>query len=255
MMHAEPVELTGIRAFRDEYRREMACQVIHDSIHARPGWTIEYGLQLGATTVGYGSVAVAGPWADAPTAYEFYLTPDARCRAFDLFEHFLEVSQVQAIEMQSNDSLGTAMLHAFVDTATSQSILFRDDRVTSHPPSGAVFRHPSADEASDVPTSQLKWRGVVEQDGVIAATGGVLFHYNRPYADIYMDVSEPFRRRGLGTFMVEELKRLCREGSFVPGARCNPANRASRRTLQKAGFVPCGHILTGRVRAPGSSTA
>ncbi|HIE92090.1 MAG TPA: N-acetyltransferase [Acidobacteria bacterium] len=48
--------------------------------------------------------------------------------------------------------------------------------------------------------------------------------------------------------MVQELKRVCCDGEFVPAARCNPRNVASRRTLQKAGFVPCGHILHGSVR-------
>lgn len=247
MMHVEPVELASIRSLRDAYRREMDCQIIHDSIHARPGWTIEYGLHLDAALVGYGSVAVAGPWADTPTVYEFHLTPDARCRAFDLFQRFLEVSGVKAIEMQSNDPLGTALLHAFVDSTRSQSILFRDDRRTSHRPLGAVFRHPRAEEAADLEAAQRQWHGVIEQDGAVLATGGVLFHYNPPYADIYMDVNEQHRRQGLGTFIVEELKRLCYEGGFIPGTRCNPANLASRRTLQKAGFVPCGHILTGRV--------
>src|SRR5262245_62399820 len=47
--------------WRDIYRLEMGCQIIHDSIHSRPGWTNEYFLFAGGTTVGYGSVAVAGP--------------------------------------------------------------------------------------------------------------------------------------------------------------------------------------------------
>jgi RimJ/RimL family protein N-acetyltransferase len=63
-----------------------------------------------------------------------------------------------------------------------------------------------------------------------------------------MEVGEPFRQRGLGSFLVQELKRVCYEGGHVPAARCNTGNVASRRTLQKAGLVPCGHILTGAVR-------
>jgi GNAT superfamily N-acetyltransferase len=82
-------------------------------------------------------------------------------------------------------------------------------------------------------------------DGTVMARGGILFHYNRPYGDIYMEVSEPFRRRGLGAFLVQELKRLCYQQASVPSARCNPGNIGSRKTLQKAGFVPCGHILAG----------
>ena len=79
----------------------------------------------------------------------------------------------------------------------------------------------------------------------MAASGGVLFHYNRPYGDIYLDVEAPFRRRGVGSFLVQELKRACYEGGHVPAARCNTGNVASQRTLQRAGFVPCGHILKG----------
>jgi GNAT superfamily N-acetyltransferase len=82
---------------------------------------------------------------------------------------------------------------------------------------------------------------------VVAAGGDILFHYNRPYGDIYMKVAEPFRRRGVGTYLVQELKRVCYQGGSVPAARCNPTNIASRQTLQRAGFVPCGHIVKGTV--------
>jgi GNAT superfamily N-acetyltransferase len=67
-----------------------------------------------------------------------------------------------------------------------------------------------------------------------------------------MNVAEPHRRRGLGAFLVQELKRVCYAGGHVPAARCNPGNLASRLTLQKAGFVPCGHVLKGVVQ-PGAT--
>ena len=104
------------------------------------------------------------------------------------------------------------------------------------------------EDGSDLPDDQLKWHGVVEVDGRVVGSGGILFHYNRPYGDIHMEVQASFRRRGIGTFLVQELKRVCYEGGNTPGARCSPSNEASRQTLQKAGFVPCGHILSGEVR-------
>jgi len=106
-------------------------------------------------------------------------------------------------------------------------------------------REPTASEASNADVEERQWRRVVDIDGRVAASGGVLFHYNRPYGDIYLDVEEPFRRRGVGSFLVQELKRACYEGGHVPAARCNTGNVASQRTLQRAGFVPCGHILKG----------
>ncbi len=239
--------LERIRPWRDMYRLEMSCQIIHDSIHDRAGWTQEYLLSLNETPVGYGSIAVGGPWEKQPTAYEFYVVPTHRLRVFDLFRKLLDVSAAVSIEVQSNDPLATVMLHRFAQQVTSESILFHDRLLTSHLPRGATFREPTASEAPDIPSQQRKWQGVVEVEGQVAATCGILFHYNRPYGDIYMEVAESFRRQGLGSFIVQELKRVCYDGGHVPAARCNPQNIASQRTLQKAGFVPCGHILKGSV--------
>jgi GNAT superfamily N-acetyltransferase len=83
--------------------------------------------------------------------------------------------------------------------------------------------------------------------GVAVAAGGILFHYNPPYGDIYMAVHEAYRQRGFGSYLVQELKRICYEMGKTPAARCNVANVASRKTLQKAGLLPCGRILLGDV--------
>jgi GNAT superfamily N-acetyltransferase len=243
-------EFQDIEAMRDVYRQEMNCQIIHDSIHARPGWTEEYLLMEGSAKVGYGSVAVSGPWKGKPTLYEYYILPQYRSRIFDLFSELLKTSGATGIETQSNDPSLTTMLHAFAQNVESESILFRDGLTTSlPPPDDAVFRRANPDDLSQVVQHQLdqeaKW--VVTVGGAIAGAGDILYHYNRPYGDIYMKVAEPFRRRGLGAYLVQELKKVCYEGGSVPAARCNPKNIASRKTLQKAGFVPCGHILTGAV--------
>jgi GNAT superfamily N-acetyltransferase len=247
--------LQSILPWRDLHRQEMNCQITKDSIHFRDGWSREFLLFDGPVTVGYGSLAVAGPWKDMPTIYEFHVAPPARDRVFDLFEALLAASGAVAIEIQSNDPLLTAMLHAYAPGAVSESILFHD-RITSHHPApqGATFRPATPDDANAIAAAKLDadatW--VLEFDGginggQIVATGGILFHYNRPYGDIYMSVAEPFRRRGLGSYLVQELKRTCYENGHVPAARCNPANLASRKTLQRAGFVPCGHILVGQI--------
>jgi GNAT superfamily N-acetyltransferase len=242
---ATPTTFQQIHLWRDMYRLEMACQIVHDSIHIRRGWTQEYLLTIGDTPVGYGSVAIGGPWTNQHALYEIYVVPSERLHLFELFKALLDASRPVSIEVQSNDALATVMLHAFASQVTSESILFHDKVTTTLVVPGVTLREPSALEAPDTDAEERQWRRVVEIDGQVAASGGVLFHYNRPYGDIYMDVEESFRRRGLGAFLVQELKRLCYEGGHVPAARCNPTNVASRRTLQRAGFVPCAHILKG----------
>ncbi len=244
------VQLDAIRHWRDRYRQEMNCQIIHDAIHVRPGWTAEYLLETEGAPVGYGSLAIGGPWREAPAAYEFYVVPEARGRFFDLADAFLTASEAMAIEVQSNDPLGLILVHTFAGDVHSQSILFEDGGPTERRLEGVLWRHPTGEEVPDLSPEDRRWRAVIEVDGEVVASGGVLFHYNHPYGDIYMEVLETHRRRGYGTLMVQELKRLCREHGFIPAARCNPANAASRRTLARAGFVPCGHILSGRITRP-----
>ena len=239
-------DLDSIRPWRDMYRLEMSCQIVHDSIHERPGWSREHLLCIAGVPVGYGSVAVGGPWTNKPAIYEVYVAPAYRLRLLELFQALVEAAGAAECEVQSNDVLAAVLIHAFAHDVNSESILFHDQQTTSiPPPAGATFRAPMEAEAPDVPAEKRKWRGVVEVAGSVAGTGGILFHYNRPYGDIYMDVTEPCRRRGIGAYLVQELKRIAYEGGHVPAARCNPENVASQRTLQKAGFVPCGHILTG----------
>lgn len=91
--------------------------------------------------------------------------------------------------------------------------------------------------------------------GGIVAAGGFLCHYNPPYGDVYMAVAESARRRGFGSYIVQEIKRVCYEAGKRPAARCNPTNAGSRKTLQRAGFLPCGRLLVGAVAASRATEA
>ena len=246
---AELASLDAIRGQRELYRQEMKCQIVHDSIHGRPGWTLEYLLQIDDEPAGYGAVAVNGPWKDKPTIYEFFVLPQWRTRMFDLFALLMSTSGSKRLETQSNDPFLTPLLHTFATEVECESILFRDHVKTRLAPAGAVFRQATSADNFEIGEDMLWSHGVVEVEGQAAARGGILFHYNPPYGDIYMKTEEPFRRRGLGSYLVQELKRVAYEHGKVPAARCSPLNVASRETLQKAGFVPCGNILTGRLKS------
>src|SRR4051812_33675481 len=101
-MNVHAVDLREIERMRDIYRHEMNCQIMFDSIHARPGWTHEYLITDGGGKVGYGSVAVAGPWQAKPTLYEYFVLPQHRRRVFDYFIALLTTTGAAEIETQSN---------------------------------------------------------------------------------------------------------------------------------------------------------
>jgi len=246
---AECIDSAGIASMREQFRAEMNCQIIHDSLHARPGWTQSYRLATDGETAGYGAVAIGGPWQNRPTIFEFFLTPEHRRQTFDLFAALLDATRAVGIETQTNDALLTIMLHAFARGIVSESILFEDGVTTAMSLPGAVLRPTMAGDAEAMTAAALDPQAshMLEFDGAIAGAGGILTHYNPPYGDLYMKVAERFRERGIGSFLVQELKRTARGQGLVPAARCRTENIASRRTLQKAGFVPCGHLLVGAI--------
>ena len=247
--HIKQVPADEVIALRTRYREEVNGQIVHDSIHRRAGWTHIYLLELGGSAVGFAEVAIGGPWTDKPSVFDFYLLPEHRSRAFELFEAFLAASRVRFFEAQTNCGQLGLMAHTFGRDVISEKIVFYDGLTTALPAIGAVLSPLTPVEeirtAMDRRQGGGEWQ--LELDGAAVGKGGILFHYNRPYGDIYMDVAEPFRRRGLGAWLVQELKAECYRLGAVPAARCHPENVASRQSLQKAGFVPSGHILVGTV--------
>ena len=235
---------------RTRFREEMNCQIVHDSIHRRPGWTLSYLFQWSGTTVGFGLVAVGGPWKDKPTILEFYLLPAHRTRAFAFFEAFMASSGARFFEVQSNELLSTAMALTYAQDVSSEKVVFRDGLTTELAVRGAVLKAVSTQDEIRLCIERRQGGGewLLEFDGKVAAKGGILFHYNRPYGDIYMEVDESMRRRGLGSYLVQELKREAYKLGAIPCARCSPNNVPSRKTLQRAGFIPFAHILVGSLR-------
>jgi GNAT superfamily N-acetyltransferase len=234
---------------RELYRKEMNCQIIRDSWHGR-GWTNSYLLKVDGGIAGYGLV---GGIRSNPrdVLMEFYVLPIYRGAALELFRQLITVSRAKTIEAQTNDVLLTLMLYDSAVKIESPNVLFHDARTTNLTVPGIICRRATeADQNRVFPhTVEPVGEWVIDADGEIAATGGILFHYNLPYGDIYMEVAEPFRQRGFGSYLVQELKRECYKMGRVPAARCDASNFASRATLQKAGFLPCARLLTGVIDA------
>jgi GNAT superfamily N-acetyltransferase len=246
---AVPCSPDAVLALRERYCLEMQCQLMFYQIHARVGWTEMFSLHANGERVGFGTKAIGGPWRERPTIIEFYVSPEYRARVFRLFEVLLVATGARYIETQSNGALLAHMLLAWSRDVVSESILFEDRFTTDLPANEAAVRQvtPEAEihTAMERRSGGGEWQLVV--DGTTVGEGGILFHYNRPYGDIHMEITEQFRRSGLGSYFVQELKRACRALGATPAARCNPDNLASRYTLQRAGFVPCGHRLTGSI--------
>ena len=235
-------EVEGLRAL---YRQEVNCQIIHDSALAR-GIADPYLCLVDGRIAGYGGV-----WNKyhEHQLMEFYTLPAARRLALPMFRELLAVSGATRIEAQTNMPLLLLMLYDCARTITSETILFQDAGITHLACPGGVLRQTMPDDTGRIFAHEHEPVGdwLIEVDGLVVATGGAYDHYNPPYSDIFMEVDPSHHRLGYGSYLVQELKRLCYERGKMPAARCHVANIASRRTLQRAGFLPCARLLEGAV--------
>ena len=249
-LSSDAVPVAEILPWRVEFRSAAPGQIVHDSLHSRVGWTQSYLLSVDDSAAGYGAVAVGGPWQGTKTVFEFHVSPAFKIHAVGLFAVLLRASEVTHFEIQTKPPLLLQLASTHVQEWTTDRIIFRDEKVSTLPsPVGAVFRKATEADAGRMFEPRVEPVGdwVVEVDRVIAATGGWLSHYNPPYSDLFMEVAEPFRRRGIGSWLLQELKRACRTAGGIPCARCSPGNAASRRCLGKAGFAPWCEIVSARI--------
>lgn len=206
---------------------------MHDSVISR-GLADPYLLLRSGKAVGY-----AGIWKKyhPGRVVEFFLLREAEPLCEDFFRRLIDLTNATHIEAQTNVPGMLQWLERWGGNEVEEKILF-EDRVATHLTcSSAILRRGG---------SPAEW--LLDLHGEVVARGGALSHYNPPYWDLYMDVAEGHRRRGFGSYLVQELKRICYEAGKVPGARCDPDNVASRRTLEKAGMRVCGSLLVAELR-------
>jgi GNAT superfamily N-acetyltransferase len=246
-IQVSPVDPERILPFRDLYRQELNCQIVHDTAHYRKDCVQSFLLEVDGEIAGYGSTWVGNYWMTNGALFEFYVLPVHRCRLFMLFDEFVRVTKPPKIHTQTNDPFLGVLIYDHVQKIIAGHILFQDWKTTNHALQGTIFRHSTPEDKDHIFEHKIEPVGdwLLEKDGRIVATGGVLYHYNRPYGDIFMEVDEAFRRQGFGQFLVQELKKVCYQSGSVPGARTKPTNLASRRTLEAAGFAPCGRLIYG----------
>jgi GNAT superfamily N-acetyltransferase len=241
-------DLTQILPLRNLFLQENNFQIRYNACHER-GWTDSYALMYNEEKIGYGAVKGNENISDRDTIFEFYIIPSFRNLASPAFAALLYSSGVTFIECQSNDLLLTSLLYEYGQNINSNVILFQDNIKTCISMDNIIFRKRNDNDIVFEHTSEPVGDYILELNKKIAATGGFLLHYNFPFADLYMEVKEEYRQKGLGSFLIQELKRECYVAGRVPAARCNIENTASRATLLKAGLKVAGFMLLAGVKS------
>ena len=228
---------------RGQYLAEMNCQIRYNACHER-GWSDSWHLLVDDQLVGYGSIK-GREINDRDSVFEFFVLEPYRKHSRDLFCELIRRSGTQFAECQTNDHALTNLLLEFSSSVSGDVVLFEDHVATNLQFEGGVVR--AKRDGENIFEHYFEPIGdyVLETGGEVIATGGFMLHYNKPFADLYMEVREDYRRRGAGSFLLQEVKKFCYEAGRAPAARTSINNLASRSTLTKAGLRQCAFMISG----------
>lgn len=246
-LQATRTDLSGIRPLRTVFLREINAQVRYHACHER-GWSNSYLLKVGDEEVGYGAVKGKDRLADRDAVFEFFVLPPYRKLISPLFTSLLTASGAHFIECQSNDFLLSSMLYEFALDINADVMLFDDHIPTDYQVRDIIFRSRRKEDLIFEHEHEEPGEYVLEKNGEVVATGGFTTYYNPPFADLFMEVRQDNRRQGLGSYLIQELKKACYQAGRIPAARCAIRNEASRATLLKSGMKACGFMLSGALQ-------
>lgn len=246
-LQAQQTTLENMLPFRQLFLQETNFQIRYNAVHER-GWSDSYLLTADGVVIGYGAIKGKEEIKDRDAVFEFYLLPAYQKRASAVFPVLLAASGATYITCQSNDSSLAAMLYEYGENINADVILFAEDYMTNHILPDVIFRARTAEDVMPGTKPEDMGAYILEKAGIIVASAGFLLHYNKPFADLYMEVHPDYRLQGLGSFILQEVKKECYQHGRVPAARCNINNPASKAALLKAGMKVAGYMLTGKVK-------
>lgn len=235
-----------IKSVREFFLKENNFQIRYHCCHER-NWSDTYIYKIDGNIIGYASIKGKEKLEQRDTIFEFYILPDYRNHISIFIDDLIKIAKPIYIESQTNEKLLTNLLYQKTKSIISDVILFEDDKATNLFVEGANFRKRKQNEnvfglsESDIGTY------VIEKSNRVIATGDFLLHYNHPFADLFMEVEESYRRQGYGQYILQEIKKECYANGRVPAARCNKNNIASKKTLLKAGFKISGYMIIGEI--------
>jgi GNAT superfamily N-acetyltransferase len=197
----------------------------------------------------------------------FHLWENYLDRARDIFHWLLSTHSIQQALASTIEPLYFSLCLDFQKHMTPHTYLFQDHHPDVSVPNLTIESTFRKATSSDLPEVVNFYQANIEGAGewipdflhrrieqeelfllydqqTLAATGECIPSQKQiPYADLGMVVARTYRSKGLGSFMLTQLKKYCYETGLKPICSCEVTNLASRKAIEKAGFVSLQRIM------------
>jgi RimJ/RimL family protein N-acetyltransferase len=190
----------------------------------------------------------------------FYLLENYQAQAQEIFRLILSTYGIQHAIASTIEPLYFSLCLDMQKSMTLHSYLFRDNKAVelSSSLSKSIFRKAEKCELEDIVSfyrANTKGSGewieaflndhiereelfVLLDQQIVVATGECIPSQKQPpYADLGMIVAQAYRGRGLGSSILTQLKKYCYVAGWKPICSCEASNHASKKAIEKAGFI------------------
>ena len=191
--------------------------------------------------------------------FEFYILNTVQVLSQEIFKILIEQNYILAAECKTFDYLLLSVCLDFHKKLSCTGYLFRDYIKIDYELNGydnLCFRLAEkndydmikkiSDEFFDELEKNIINKEVfllLSNDNLIGAGLCAPILTNKDYYDIGMVVSERHRKKGIGTYIISKLKDYCLENNYIPVCGCYYYNYASKKALEKSGFISNHRII------------
>jgi RimJ/RimL family protein N-acetyltransferase len=198
---------------------------------------------------------------DHANLLEFFLVQDYQTRADAVLDQIIQKYAVKSALCKTFDHLLLSCCVQFQKQVSVGGFLFREYHPVPNPPVFLDITHRLA-TMQDFPKLCAINVEIFEQDEEIREyiekqriflfeKGQELVGFGiftriipgQPEHDIGMLVDKPFQRQGYGQYIIRFLTDFCIDNGWQPVCGCAYENTASRRTLEKAGYISKHRLL------------
>lgn len=195
------------------------------------------------------------------TLVEFYIFKEYYMYSQEIFDYIIKSYMVEAAGVSTKQSEFLSLCLDFQKSVYVLSYLFNDAENKKYELDcyeNLSFRLAKKSDIQAInnkcePRSEEYYEELIENDQLfVLYEGDILLgigefrisktHHGQ-YGDIGMVVAEEHRRKGVGTYIIIQLKEHCYRNNLKPMASCDSKNFASMKTLIKAGFISEHRII------------
>ncbi|MGH4123442.1 MAG: GNAT family N-acetyltransferase [Clostridium sp.] len=194
------------------------------------------------------------------TLVQFHVSKEYFTYAEEIFEYVIKSEIVGNAAVSTKEPEFLSLCLDYQKSVVTDSYLFIDNKKIKYELEG--FKNLSFILAKTVDIETIKnkcdvafdgyYEDLIENDQIFvlyddSSLLGIgefrIMKSNKKFGDIGMIVAEEYRRKGVGTYIITKLKEHCYNNNLKPMACCDIKNTASKKTLEKSGFISNHRIM------------